>query len=65
MSNSRSMSNAKLKRLQFAGWKTSGAKNFLQLSDEQAMLVELKLALTDAKIFTSARHNVKEPDTPA
>lgn len=42
------MSNAKLKRLQSAGWKTSGAKNFLQLSDAEAMLVELKLSLTDA-----------------
>lgn len=42
------MSTAKLKRLQSAGWKTGSAKDFLQLSDEQAMLVELKLSLTDA-----------------
>jgi ribosome-binding protein aMBF1 (putative translation factor) len=42
------MSAAKLKRLQCAGWKSGSAKDFLQLSDEEAMLVELKLALTDA-----------------
>ena len=48
MSNSRSISTATLKRLQSAGWKTGSAKNFLQLSDEEAMLVEPKLSLTDA-----------------
>jgi ribosome-binding protein aMBF1 (putative translation factor) len=42
------MSTAKLKRLQSAGGKTGGARDFLQLSDEEAMLVKLKLALTDA-----------------
>jgi ribosome-binding protein aMBF1 (putative translation factor) len=42
------MVSAKLKKLQSAGWKSSSAKDFLQLSDEEAMLVELKLSLTDA-----------------
>ena len=42
------MSAAKLKRLQSAGWKTGGAREFLGLSDEEAMLVDLKLSLTDA-----------------
>lgn len=42
------MSTAKLKRLKAAGWKAGSARDFLQLSDEEAMLVELKLMLTDA-----------------
>ncbi|OGA71412.1 MAG: transcriptional regulator [Betaproteobacteria bacterium RIFCSPLOWO2_12_FULL_65_14] len=42
------MSAARLKRLQSAGWKIGGATNFLQLSDAEAMLVELKLSLTHA-----------------
>jgi len=42
------MSTAKLKRLKAAGWKAGSAGDFLQLSDEEAMLVELKLMLTDA-----------------
>ena len=42
------MNTAKLKRLKAAGWKTGSARDFLKLSDEEAMLVELKLMLTDA-----------------
>lgn len=42
------MSAGKLKRLQAAGWKVGSAKDFLQLSDEEAMLVELKLSLMSA-----------------
>ena len=42
------MSTAKLKRLKSAGWKTGGAKEFLQLSDEEANLVELKVSLIEA-----------------
>ena len=42
------MSTAKLKRLKAAGWKAGSARDFLQLSDEESMLVELKLMLTDA-----------------
>ena len=42
------MVSAKLKKPQAAGWKTGSAKDFLQLSDEEAMLVELKLSLMDA-----------------
>lgn len=43
-----SMKPAKLKRLQAAGWKVGGAKEFLKLTDEEAMLVELKLSLINA-----------------
>ena len=42
------MSTAKLKRLQSAGRKTGSAKDLLKLGVEEAMLVELKLSLTDA-----------------
>ena len=42
------MKTAKLKRLKAAGWKVGSAREFLKLSDEEAMLVELKLALTNA-----------------
>ena len=42
------MSTAKLKRLKAAGWKAGSARDFLQLSYEETMLVELKLMLTDA-----------------
>ena len=42
------MSTAKLKRLKAAGWKAGSAGDFLQLSDEETMLAELKLMLTDA-----------------
>ena len=42
------MSNAKIKKLQAAGWKVGSVKDFLQLSDDEALLVELKLSLADA-----------------
>jgi predicted XRE-type DNA-binding protein len=35
-------------RLKSAGWKIGGAKEFLGLSEEEAAIVELKLALADA-----------------
>jgi DNA-binding XRE family transcriptional regulator len=35
-------------RLKAAGWKIGTVKDFLQLSDEEAVLVELKLALIAA-----------------
>lgn len=42
------MKPAKLKRLQAAGWKVGDAKEFLKLTDEEVMLVELKLSLIKA-----------------
>jgi Helix-turn-helix len=42
------MSTAELKRLKAAAWQIGGAGDFLQLSGEEAMLVEPKLMLTDA-----------------
>lgn len=42
------MKTTKLERLQKAGWKVGNAEEFLQLSDEEAQLVALKLSLINA-----------------
>lgn len=42
------MKTDKLARLQAAGWKVGGAEGFLQLSEEEARLVALKLSLINA-----------------
>jgi len=42
------MNSAKLKKLQAAGWRVGSAQDFLKLSDEEAMLVELKVSLAGA-----------------
>ena len=39
------MKTNKLERLQAAGWKIGSAEDFLQLSEEEARLVALKLSL--------------------
>jgi ribosome-binding protein aMBF1 (putative translation factor) len=56
------MSAKKLKRLQSAGWKTGGAGDFLKLSDEEAMLVELKLALADAVRLSRQKRGLSQID---
>ena len=42
------MKTPKLERLQAVGWKVGSAQDFLQLSDEEAQLVAIKLALISA-----------------
>ena len=42
------MKNAKTKRLQAAGWKVGSAHEFLGLSKQEAVLVEMKLALANS-----------------
>ena len=42
------MKTTKLERLKAAGWKAGNAEDFLQLSDEEAQLVALKLSLVSA-----------------
>ena len=42
------MGVAKLKKLQSAGWKTGCARDILAPGNEETMLAELKLSLTDA-----------------
>lgn len=41
------MNTTKRKRLEAAGWKVGTVDQFLDLSDQETALVELKLALTD------------------
>jgi len=42
------MKNSKRKRLQAAGWRLGSAADFLALSPEESVLVEIKLALAEA-----------------
>ena len=42
------MNAGKFKKLQAAGWKVGSARDFLNLSDEEVKLVELKLSLINA-----------------
>ena len=41
------MNSRKRKRLESAGWRIGGAKEFLELNDEEAAIVELKLGLAE------------------
>jgi ribosome-binding protein aMBF1 (putative translation factor) len=42
------MKKEKRARLERAGWKVGSVQDFLQLSDEEANFIELKLSLSDA-----------------
>lgn len=42
------MDESKRKRLEEAGWKVGSVQEFLGLSDEEAIFVELKLALSES-----------------
>ncbi len=42
------MKKNKQKKLEAAGWRVGSAKDFLRMSDEEAALVRLKIALADA-----------------
>jgi len=54
------MKAEKLKKLRAAGWKIGNARDFLGLSDEEAMLVELKLSLADALKLTRKRRGISQ-----
>jgi ribosome-binding protein aMBF1 (putative translation factor) len=56
------MNSAKLKKLRAAGWKAGSAKDFLELSDEEAMLVDLKLSLTNALKQARQRRRISQTD---
>ena len=56
------MNSARLKKLRAAGWKVGGAKDFLKLSDEEAMLVELKLSLTTALKEARQKRGISQTD---
>lgn len=50
------MKNEKKKKLNAAGWKVGSTDEFLDLSDEECALIEMKLALADALRKRRARH---------
>lgn len=52
----------KLKRLHAAGWKTGSAAEFLGLSESEAALVELKLALVGAVRRTRQKRGLSQID---
>jgi ribosome-binding protein aMBF1 (putative translation factor) len=56
------MNNARLKRLRAAGWKVGETKDFLKLSDEEAMLVEFKLALATALKAARLKRRISRAD---
>ncbi len=56
------MKSGKRRRLQAAGWRTGDAKDFLGMSEEEALLVELKLALVSAVKRSRKRHRMSQMD---
>lgn len=56
------MNSAKLKKLQAAGWKVGSTKDFLKLTDEEALLVELKLSLTSALKQARTKRRLSQAD---
>ena len=54
------MKHAKRKRLEAAGWKVSGTKELLGLSDAEATLIEIKLQLADALRDIRSRHGLTQ-----
>lgn len=56
------MKSSKMKRLRAAGWKAGSAAGFLRLSEAEAALVELKLALVAAVRATRQKRGVSQID---
>jgi ribosome-binding protein aMBF1 (putative translation factor) len=56
------MNSARLKKLRTAGWKVGDTKDFLKLSDEEAMLIEFKLALTTALKEARQKRHISQSD---
>ena len=56
------MKPAKARKLRAAGWKVGTAKEFLQLSDEEALLVGLRLALTGAVKRSRQKRGLSQVD---
>ena len=56
------MNNARLKKLQAAGWKVGSAKEFLKLTDEEALMVEVKLSLTNALRQARVKRHLSQVD---
>lgn len=56
------MQNEKKKRLNKAGWKIGTANEFLGLSDEEAPLIEMKLALARSLKERRLAHELTQDD---
>ena len=56
------MKPEQLKRLRAAGWHAGSVKEFLKMSDEEAALVEIKLALTDAVRQTRIKRKISQTE---
>ena len=56
------MNKTRLQKLQAAGWKVGDTRDFLKLSEEEAMLVELKLSLTSALKQARAKRRLSQVD---
>lgn len=56
------MTPEKMKRLRAAGWHAGSPKEFLKMSDEEAALVEIKLALTEAVRQTRIKRKLSQSD---
>ena len=53
------METAKRERLERQGWRFTSTEEFLELNDEEKVLVEMKLALADAA--SKRKENFKTP----
>lgn len=56
------MNADKLKRLKAAGWRAGSAKDFLDLSEEEAALVEIKLSLIDAVKYSRIKRKLSQTE---
>ncbi len=56
------MNKTRLHKLQAAGWKVGSASDFLKLSSEEIMLVELKLSLASALKQARAKRHLSQVD---
>jgi ribosome-binding protein aMBF1 (putative translation factor) len=56
------MNSEKLRKLKAAGWKVGDAKDFLKLTDEEAMLVELKLSLASELKRARVRRRISQSE---
>jgi ribosome-binding protein aMBF1 (putative translation factor) len=54
------VNRAKRKRLEAAGWKVGDAKEFLNLTDEEATLIEVKLQLANALRTARAKRKLTQ-----
>ena len=54
------MKAERLKKLQAAGWKVGNTRDFLKLTDEETMLVELKLSLAAALKLSRKKRGISQ-----